>query len=161
MLATRLEELLEFYNQQVKNVKDIEQTLKDAKAELHKLQFETMPDVLAEYGSNEIKVGEHWFRMKSFVVPKINEERYDEALDWIQLSGYGAIKTNCIIPLDSPEEMDDLEKELGGTGGWTRIYERKIHHKTLEAAVKKMLQNDLCIPPELISVLEGSYVKID
>lgn len=158
MISTRLEELLELYNRQVKRIEEIENSLKSERETLRILTQETMPDVLAEYGANEVKVGEHWFRMKGYVSPKINEERYDEALNWIETSGYGSVKINCIIPLSGNEEVEKLNGKLDG---WTRIYERKIHHKTLEAAVKRMIADDVLIPDNLITVLQGNYCKID
>lgn len=158
MISTRLEECLGLYDIQVENVKLAEEALRKEKEKLNNLLQEVIPDILAEIGSNEIKIGDHWIRMRQFVHGKINEEKYDEALNWIEKSGYGAIKSTCTIFMENSEEMNEFESKLDGR---TYISERKIHHKTLEAAIKKMVMDDVRIPDDLIAVSIWNYAKID
>ena len=142
----------------MKVIEDLENQLKIEKAELKHLLYDVLPEIFAEYGINECIVGNYKFKITKYVSPKIVTDSYDEAIKWINGTGYANVKINCIIPVNDEEELTELNEKLDG---WDRIIDRKIHHKTLEAATKRLLDDGVDIPEELISVDIGLFVKIN
>lgn len=145
-------------------IAQLEQTLKDRKADLSKISELEIPELMGELGvqdftlKNGLKVG-----VKPFYAAKIPEEKSEQAFDWLESNGHdGIIKGQFIVMYRRPDKQRigqflDLARELG----FETKDKLEVHPMTLKAFVREQIESgDEGFQRDLFGVYTGWKTKI-
>lgn len=145
-------------------VDQMEEDLKAAKAELHKLRTISLPEVMAECQMEDFTINGTKIIVENLVsgsLPKEPEKRA-AAIQWLEANEAGGlIKTVVEVEFGKSQHneavavFEDLKK-----AGHAVTTESSIHPQTLCAFVRERLDNGKPIDTELLGVFSGKICKI-
>lgn len=136
-----------------------EEKLKALKASELRLSTEVIPAKMDECGFTSVTLPNgRKVSYKAFYSGKIRPETEPEAFDWLENSGHGGvIKGEAVFPYRRAEKDEMLE--------WLRIVEEatgrvanvklSVHHSTLKALVREIVEGGGTLPPHLFDVYIG------
>jgi len=141
-----------------------EELLKQLKKDETRLSGETIPSMMDELGFSSIKTPDgREVSYSTFYSGKILPEHEDEAFDWIEENGHGGvIKGQMILDYRRPQRDDVLElmKALR-ENGWDLNIKLGVHHSTLRALFKELVEDEgVQPPPDLFNLFIGRKTKI-
>lgn len=149
----------------VELVKDLEDKLKIAQADLRQTQEVDLPNAMHQAGVSEIKLpsGEKISVKEDIYASLPRDERFYEAMDWLRDNGFGDVIKNEVKVLFGKGE-DDLSKEavqiLKSNGFDNVAVALTVHAQTLKALVREQLAKGGDFPMELFSVIPVSKAII-
>lgn len=117
--------------------------LEEAVADLNKLVLFDIPDAMELAGLTELKLKDGaLLKVGDDLKVNISKANESDAFTWIRKEGHGmSIKESLVVDLRALE-MDDRKKIVMAVNklGVTPELEASIHHSTLKALVKEMLE---------------------
>lgn len=160
---TRLSQLADELAASEEKVATLSADLKAAQAEVQALQEKRIPELMDALGMQEFKTKSG---LKVSVTDKLSAkkltERHQAALQWLRDNGQGGmIKTLVGIPFTAGSEgdADTLVEQLSGEG-YAATKGMEVHHSTLAAAVKSMLEAGVDVPMELLGAYQRRVATI-
>lgn len=143
-------------------VKALEEELKVKKAELLRIQTQTLPDALSEAGVSgfTLDTGEQVI-VKGFVSAKIPAKHEQQAYQWLEDNGHGdIIKTQITVDTGRDLELAREYQAILQEAGAEPSVGRSVHAQTLKAFVKKEVEAGESIPLELFGAYVGQKTTI-
>lgn len=145
----------------------IEERIEKGKALLEKLtgmvnliKTKQLPDLMAKFNMAEFKTTDGIsVKVKPFYSGKILSPA---AYDWLNANGHGgAIKTEVVVPLvkGQMELGKEIVKYLADKQ-YTGLLNTEVHHQTLNALVKEIMENGKTLPEDLFSTYTGRVAKV-
>lgn len=141
-----------------------EALLATLKKEELRLSNEAVPSKMDEIGFTEVKLPSgQKVSYKPFYSGRIRPEREPEAFGWLEENGHGGvIKGEVVIPYRRPqrEEIDELIEYVAKLG-WEPNVKLGVHHSTLRALFREVIEDDgETFPPDLFDLFIGRKTNI-
>jgi hypothetical protein len=142
-------------------IAELEKQLATKKDELFKVSEMEIPDLMDELGIDGFKLN-NGVRLKvnPYYTGKITSE---EAMEWLNENDYGdIIKGSVTVPYPKGFDQSKLQaivaaaKELG----LNPDNREEVHHSTLKAWIKEMVETGQQFPRELFNVYVGRKTKL-
>jgi len=145
-----------------------EEELDNLKAEMKKVSYEEIPDLLAEKGLEKLTLADGTkVEVKKVInayLPKEdkNPEDREKALKWLRNNGLGdIIKNNITVSFGRGEDNKAVEyASLAQNSGYMPSQKVDVNNRQLVAAFRERLENGLEVPPELFKLFVGNQTKI-
>lgn len=155
MSIDRLVELGEIAERKDAEIKDLEQQLKDAKAEYNRLTIEDMPELMNELGLSEFRLSDGTrVTCEEDVKTSITAANKPAAMEWLRNNGYsGLIKTRVVAEFDrgDHERANEVSQAIAQEHDAVTVDEH-VHPSTLKAFVKEQLAAGNNLPWDLLSI---------
>lgn len=146
-----------------KNVADLEEMLKKAKAVSRELAERQLPDAMTELGLSELKLSDgSKLTIKDIVQASVPKGRLSEALDYLEVVGAGSlIKGEVTVEFSKgqKEAAEGLVEQLDKQG-YQPAFAFSIHPQTLSAWVREQLQAGADLNLDLLGVYTGKKAVI-
>lgn len=146
----------------VKQIDDVELTLKRLKQEKHRLSMEAIPALMDEMDVSRLDVGDVTVSLKPFVSASIPADRKEEAYQWLRDHGLDdIIKNDVVLSFGRGEDdtankvMLDLENK-----GFHPESKTHIHAMTLKAFVKERVESGKPIDLDLFGAFVAKTADI-
>lgn len=145
-----------------------EEELDNLKAEMKKVSYEEIPDLLAEKGLEKLTLADgtkvEVRKVINAYLPKEdkNPEDRQKALKWLRDNGLGdIIKNNITVSFGRGEDNKAVEyASLAQNSGYMPSQKVDVNNRQLVAAFRERLENGLEVPPELFKLFVGNQTKI-
>jgi hypothetical protein len=141
-----------------------EELLKALKADEQKLSNFTIPDKMDELGVKSITLPDNRkVSYKPFYSGKIKPEREPEAFDWLESHDHGGvIKGELVVPYRRPEREDILKLKAVLENSYGRDVDVKlsVHHSTMRALIREVVEGGGAFPPDLFDVFIGRKTEL-
>jgi len=145
-----------------------EEELDNLKAEMKKVSYEEIPDLLAEKGLEKLTLADGTkVEVKKVInayLPKEdkNPEDREKALKWLRENGLGdIIKNDITVTFGRGEDNKAVEyASLAQNSGYMPSQKVDVNNRQLVAAFRERLENGLEVPPELFKLFVGNQTKI-
>lgn len=160
----KLERLGKLARQQLRvqvAIEELEKQLVEKKQELAKVSEMDIPDLMDELGIDEFRLSNGFkLTVNPFYTGKITSE---EAMEWLNENDYGDIIKGA-VHINYPKGFDQTKlqaivaaaKELG----LNPDNREEVHHSTLKAWIKEMVEKGEMFPRELFNVYVGRRTKL-
>ena len=146
----------------VKQIDDVELTLKRLKQEKHRLSMEAIPALMDEMDVSRLDVGDVTVSLKPFVSASIPADRKEQAYQWLRDHGLDdIIKNDVVLSFGRGEDetankvMLDLENK-----GFHPESKTHIHAMTLKAFVKERVESGKPIDLDLFGAFVAKTADI-
>ena len=148
-----------------RKVEAAETELKRCKAELFKITYEDMPELLRESGFTEVTMDDGTkVAINDDISCAITEANAPTALKWLRDNALGSIiKTGVTVMFGKDElaKADTLFAQvLKKYGPEKADMSEKVHPATLKATLKERMEAGKATPAKLFSIQPYSYAKI-
>lgn len=144
-------------------LKQLEQAIKDRKAELQKLKTETIPEFMDEVGIESFTTTDgRQLKIEPFYQCSIPKDRKDEAFAWLTQHGYGdLIKVNVTLTFGKSQydEAIELCNKLESLG-YVTTPTLNVHPMTLKGWVRSMSEEGEEFPLDLFGAFIGRITKL-
>jgi hypothetical protein len=150
----------------IKEVKDAEECLEEAKKRLNELRERTLPDLFAEAGTDSIGLLANGnmpacdIKLKTRYHAVIPKENPQPAFEWLEGHGYGdLIKSVFTVRFDRQAHAAAYSfRLLLDREGISFEEKREVHHMTLTAFIKEQTeQHGTIIPLDTL----GAYIGLE
>jgi len=160
--AKELTALADKYEEYEYNIKAIEDALTNLRAEFLRLRRETIPDRMLELG------------VKKFVLSDGTELAYkkvcnatvlkeEEAFEWLEANDFGdCVKDELTVSttrLDS-SVIDEMKTFLSDFKNVSFKEKVSVHHMTLGALIKELVEDGKAVPSDLFNVYIGNVASL-
>jgi hypothetical protein len=146
-----------------KELEDLEETVKERKAQFRKLTEESIPEVLAQMNLRSFKMSDgSSIEVKPFYSASIPEARRAEAFQWLRERGMDDIIKNTVSVRfgRGEDELCSRLLNLLGESGYPAEQAEKIEPMTLKAWVKEQVERGNEFPTELFGAFIGQKATI-
>ena len=141
-----------------------EELMKKLKKEEARLSGETIPSLMDELGFSSIKTPDgREVSYSTFYSGKILPEAEAEAFDWIEGQGHGGvIKGQLVLDYRRPQRDEVLQvKTMLEEAGWDMNIKLGVHHSTLRALFRELVEDEgTQPPPDLFNLFIGRKTKV-
>ena len=149
---------------QATTVESLEKQLKDAKADLRRIETEDLPELMREVGLSSIDLADgSRVEVLEEVDCSITEARRDAAHGWLVDNGFGGlIKTQVITAFERGEIEAAFEYAQQANAAWPEhpaTLKDTVHPATLKSFVKEQLAAGADLPYDLFGVRPYSRAK--
>jgi hypothetical protein len=138
--------------------------LENLKKEEQRLSNEIVPAKLDEIGFTKIVLPDgRSVSYSPFYSNKINPEHEPEAFDWLEENGHGgSIKGEATFTYRRADRDAMLENlaRIKEDYGYEAKIKLSVHHSTLRALTREVVENGGVFPPDLFSVYIGRKTEI-
>lgn len=146
-----------------KKIAQLEEELKETKAELRVVSEDQIPEKMDELGQEEFTTSDGIkIKIKEVVEAYISEERREAANTWLDENNYGNLLKSEVIASYGKDELEkakalvaELEKE-----GRAAVFKRSVHNATLRAFVREHMAAGKDIPIDLFGINRSRQAKI-
>jgi len=157
----RLGELARYQLKIQGELADLEQALVEKKQEMAKVSEMDIPDLMDELGIDEFKLNNGVrVTVNPFYTGKITSQ---EAMEWLDENDYGdIIKGSVTIPYPKGFDQTKLQAVVAAAKqlGLNPDNREEVHHSTLKAWIKEMIEKGEQFPRELFNVYVGRRTKL-
>ncbi len=146
-----------------KELEDLEETVKERKAQFRKLTEESIPEVLAQMNLRSFKMADgSSIEVKPFYSASIPEARRAEAFQWLRERGMDDIIKNTVSVRFGRGEDELCNRLLSTLGqqGFPAEQAEKVEASTLKAWVKERVVRGEEFPMELFGAYIGKKAVI-
>lgn len=145
-------------------IEDLDETRKALAAKELRLGGELIPSKMQELGVTSLTVDGRKVSCKPFYSAKIKPESEPLAFVWLEESGHGdVIKGEVIIPYRRPdrEKAAAIQKLIMETFDMPSNTKLGVHHSTLRALVRELVEDEGVVPPpDLFDLFIGQQTII-
>lgn len=145
-------------------IEDLDETRKVLAARELRLGGELIPSKMQELGVSSVTVDGRKISCKPFYSAKIKPESEPLAFDWLEESGHGGvIKGELIVAYRRPdrEKAMEIRKLIKETFGFDSNVKLGVHHSTLRALVRELVEDEGVVPPpDLFELFIGQQTVI-
>ena len=155
---------------QVLNLRDLEDKLKQKEVELNKLKKdlniisgEVIPTMMTEMNISTLKLADgSAVEVKPIYGASITSEKKEEAFNWLRNNGLGdLIKNEVTVSFGRNEDNKALQyANLAQGQGYQPIQKLKVEPMTLKALVRERVESGQDMPSDLFNVFAGNRTKI-
>lgn len=129
--------------------------------QLNIIKQKVIPDLMAKFNLTELTTADS---IKVKVVPYYSGKIISpSAYDWLDENGHGgAVKTEVFLPLgkDMKEKGQEAVDILTKYGFMGACINTEVHHATLKALVKEIMESGKTLPDDKFTVHSGRVAKI-
>ena len=155
---TRLSQLADDLFDAETSVSVLEAQLRSAQKAVQELAEFSIPELMDELEMESFKTKSGVsVDVKDKLSAKKLTQKHSEALEWLRTHDQGGlIKTLVGVPFTAGSESDanELVEELAGQG-FAASKTMEVHHSSLKAAIKSMLDDGIDVPMDLL----GGYQR--
>ena len=145
-----------------------QEEIDNLKAELKKVSFDDIPNLLAEKGLEKLKLRDgNEIVVKKVINAYLPKEDADpegraKSLEWLRNNDLGdIIKNNVTVSFGRGEDNKALDyASLAQKNGYLPTQKVDVNNRQLVAALKERLENGLDVPSELFKLFVGNQTKI-
>lgn len=140
-----------------------ESELDDLTKQRRKIAEEILPDAMAQFGIDQIKLDNGAkITISPNIYAHISKENQSRAYDWLRDNGVGAIiKNEVAVQFDKTQDAEAVAlKNKLSNEGFGVLHTEKIHHSTLKATCKELVEKGVDIPQDIINIHIGKKAKI-
>lgn len=147
-------------------VEELETELKGLKGRLHEIKTESMPEVMAAAGADEVVVGDRKFALSTLITGSLPKEpeRLDEAIKWLDDNGAGGLIKSTVSADFGRDEFERAKEAKAMLDAFAPATLRSgVHFQTLHAFVRERLREGEPLDDEGLRTLNlfiGRQVKI-
>ena len=155
---------------QVLNLRDLEDKLKQKEVELNKLKKdlniisgEVIPTMMTEMNISTLKLADgSAVEVKPIYGASITSEKKEEAFNWLRNNGLGdLIKNEVTVSFGRNEDNKALQyANLAQCQGYQPVQKLKVEPMTLKALVRERVESGQDMPSDLFNVFAGNRTKI-
>ena len=145
-----------------KQIEDAENTLKQLKAEKHRMSVETIPALMDEMGVERVDVDGLTVERKMMVHASIPQDRKDEAFAWLRENGLDDIIKNDVTCSFGKGE-DNMAGDVVGMlqeRGFDPQMKTHVHPSTLKAFVKERVTDGKPIDLDMFGAFIANAAQI-
>ena len=155
---------------QVLNLRDLEDKLKQKEVELNKLKKdlniisgEVIPTMMTEMNISTLKLADgSAVEVKPIYGASISPDKKEEAFNWLRNNGLGdLIKNEVTVSFGRNEDNKASQYAVLAQGqGYQPIQKLKVEPMTLKALVRERVESGKDMPSDLFNVFAGNRTKI-
>ena len=155
---------------QVLNLRDLEDKLKQKEVELNKLKKdlniisgEVIPTMMTEMNISTLKLADgSAVEVKPIYGASISPDKKEEAFNWLRNNGLGdLIKNEVTVSFGRNEDNKASQYAILAQGrGYQPIQKLKVEPMTLKALVRERVESGQDMPSDLFNVFAGNRTKI-
>ena len=155
---------------QVLNLRDLEDKLKQKEVELNKLKKdlniisgEVIPTMMTEMNISTLKLADgSAVEVKPIYGASISPDKKEEAFNWLRNNELGdLIKNEITVSFGRNEDNKALQyANLAQGQGYQPIQKLKVEPMTLKALVRERVESGQDMPSDLFNVFAGNRTKI-
>ena len=155
---------------QVLNLRDLEDKLKQKEVELNKLKKdlniisgEVIPTMMTEMNISTLKLADgSAVEVKPIYGASISPDKKEEAFNWLRNNGLGdLIKNEVTVSFGRNEDNKASQYAVLAQGqGYQPIQKLKVEPMTLKALVRERVESGQDMPSDLFNVFAGNRTKI-
>ena len=155
---------------QVLNLRDLEDKLKQKEVELNKLKKdlniisgEVIPTMMTEMNISTLKLADgSAVEVKPIYGASISPDKKEEAFNWLRNNGLGdLIKNEVTVSFGRNEDNKALQyANLAQGQGYQPVQKLKVEPMTLKALVRERVESGKDMPSDLFNVFAGNRTKI-
>ena len=155
---------------QVLNLRDLEDRIKQKEIELKKLKKdseiisgEVIPTMMTEMSISTLKLADgSAVEVKPIYGASITSEKKEEAFNWLRNNGLGdLIKNEVTVSFGRNEDNKALQyANLAQGQGYQPVQKLKVEPMTLKALVRERVESGQDMPSDLFNVFAGNRTKI-
>ena len=155
---------------QVLNLRDLEDRIKQKEIELKKLKKdseiisgEVIPTMMTEMSISTLKLADgSAVEVKPIYGASISPDKKEEAFNWLRNNGLGdLIKNEVTVSFGRNEDNKASDYAILAQGrGYQPIQKLKVEPMTLKALVRERVESGKDMPSDLFNVFAGNRTKI-
>ena len=155
---------------QVLNLRDLEDKLKQKEVELNKLKKdlniisgEVIPTMMTEMNISTLKLADgSAVEVKPIYGASISPDKKEEAFNWLRNNGLGdLIKNEVTVSFGRNEDNKASQYAVLAQGqGYQPVQKLKVEPMTLKALVRERVESGQDMPSDLFNVFAGNRTKI-
>ena len=155
---------------QVLNLRDLEDRIKQKEIELKKLKKdseiisgEVIPTMMTEMNVSTLKLADgSAVEVKPIYGASISPDKKEEAFNWLRNNGLGdLIKNEVTVSFGRNEDNKAVNYAVLAQGqGYQPIQKLKVEPMTLKALVRERVESGKDMPSDLFNVFAGNRTKI-
>ena len=155
---------------QVLNLRDLEDKIKEKEIELKKLKKdseiisgEVIPTMMTEMSISTLKLADgSAVEVKPIYGASISPDKKEEAFNWLRDNGLGdLIKNEVTVSFGRNEDNKASQYAILAQGqGYQPIQKLKVEPMTLKALVRERVESGKDMPSDLFNVFAGNRTKI-
>ena len=155
---------------QVLNLRDLEDKIKEKEIELKKLKKdseiisgEVIPTMMTEMNVSTLKLADgSAVEVKPIYGASISPDKKEEAFNWLRNNGLGdLIKNEVTVSFGRNEDNKAVNYAVLAQGqGYQPIQKLKVEPMTLKALVRERVESGKDMPSDLFNVFAGNRTKI-
>ena len=155
---------------QVLNLRDLEDKLKQKEVELNKLKKdlniisgEVIPTMMTEMNISTLKLADgSAIEVKPIYGASISPDKKDEAFNWLRNNGLGdLIKNEVTVSFGRNEDIKASDyANLAQGQGYQPVQKLKVEPMTLKALVRERVESGKDMPSDLFNVFAGNRTKL-
>ena len=155
---------------QVINLRDLEDRIKQKEVELKKLKKdldiisgEVIPTMMTEMNISTLKLADgSAVEVRSIYGASISPDKKEEAFNWLRNNGLGdLIKNEVTVSFGRNEDNKASQYAVLAQGqGYQPIQKLKVEPMTLKALVRERVESGQDMPSDLFNVFAGNRTKI-
>lgn len=162
---TKLSKLAELGEKEVeltRKIQELEAQVDKLKEEYRQINEVALPELMDEVGLSEFKLSKYnlYVRIKPFYSGKITDEA---AYKWLEENEYGDIIKGAVT-VNYPKGFDksklEMIKKAAEVVGLPADIREEVHHSTLRAWLKEMVETGQEFPRELFNCYVGKRANI-
>jgi hypothetical protein len=158
-----LSDLVSEHQDKSREIADFEDKIKELKAELRKIEENTLPDMMMQIGVEEITTTDGAVvSIKPLVTGSIPKKNEVEACKWLRENDHADIIIRKLSLSFSKGQdkaaqkvFDDLVKK-----GWAPISTETVNHMTLKSWAKECFEEGVELPIKLLGLYHGQKAQI-
>ena len=155
---------------QVLNLRDLEDKIKQKENELKKLKKdlniisgEVIPTMMTEMNISTLKLADgSAVEVRSIYGASISPDKKEEAFNWLRNNGLGdLIKNEVTVSFGRNEDNKAADYAVLAQGqGYQPVQKLKVEPMTLKALVRERVESGQDMPSDLFNVFAGNRTKI-
>ena len=155
---------------QVINLRDLEDRIKQKEVELKKLKKdldiisgEVIPTMMTEMNISTLKLADgSAVEVRSIYGASISPDKKEEAFNWLRNNGLGdLIKNEVTVSFGRNEDNKAADYTVLAQGqGYQPVQKLKVEPMTLKALVRERVESGKDMPSDLFNVFAGNRTKI-
>ena len=155
---------------QVINLRDLEDRIKQKEVELKKLKKdldiisgEVIPTMMTEMNISTLKLADgSAVEVRSIYGASISPDKKEEAFNWLRNNGLGdLIKNEVTVSFGRNEDNKAADYAVLAQGqGYQPVQKLKVEPMTLKALVRERVESGQDMPSDLFNVFAGNRTKI-
>ena len=155
---------------QVINLRDLEDRIKQKEVELKKLKKdldiisgEVIPTMMTEMNISTLKLADgSAVEVRSIYGASISPDKKEEAFNWLRNNGLGdLIKNEVTVSFGRNEDNKAADYAVLAQGqGYQPVQKLKVEPMTLKALVRERVESGKDMPSDLFNVFAGNRTKI-
>lgn len=150
MKLAQLTKLAREQIQREKEVAQLEEDLKNAKARLREITWKTLPEAMDEEGVDKLELDGYTISVKEDIRAGLLKDKKPEGLAWLRSIGFGkSIKSKLTVTARDDDHMKEIAKNLED---YDFVTDSTIAPQTLSKLIRERYQNGEPVDEDVLSI---------